>query len=205
MAHGLAGMAADEIERAVMGPAELVALELLVRFEREVAIGIEHQLYALAQFLVAQEQRISGRSGFHHAGNKYRSVPIVVRSPDYSIPRSRCCGASLPFRHNLAVSRESPMPLGVAQRLVLDLDGRVRQVELAFIASLTAAAFRAPAPCRRSRRGSSCASRPDVMVQTCRSWTAATPGISEQRLLQQRRGRSRRRALHQDMDRLLHQ
>ena len=32
MAHRLAGMAADEIERAVMGAAQLVALELLVRF-----------------------------------------------------------------------------------------------------------------------------------------------------------------------------
>ena len=30
MADGVAGMAADEIERAVMRPAELVALELLV-------------------------------------------------------------------------------------------------------------------------------------------------------------------------------
>ena len=66
MADGLAGMAADEIERAVMGPAELVALELLVGFEREVAIGVEHQLYALAQFLVAQKQRISGSFRFHH-------------------------------------------------------------------------------------------------------------------------------------------
>jgi len=83
VAHGLAGMAADEIERAVMGAAQLITLELLVRFEREVAVSVEHELYALAQFLVAQKQRISGRSGFHHAGNKYRSTPIVVRSNDY--------------------------------------------------------------------------------------------------------------------------
>ena len=62
MADGLAGVAADEIERAVMRPAELVALEVLVRFEREIAIGIEHQLNALTQFLLAQEQRISGGS-----------------------------------------------------------------------------------------------------------------------------------------------
>ena len=67
MADGLAGMAADEVERAVMRPAELVALELLVRFEREIPVGVEHQLDALAQFLLAQEQRIGGRSGFDHA------------------------------------------------------------------------------------------------------------------------------------------
>ena len=78
MADRLAGMAADEIERAVMRAAELIALELLVGFEREVAVGVEHQLYALAQFLVAQKQRISGRFGFHHVIYKYRSVPILV-------------------------------------------------------------------------------------------------------------------------------
>ena len=88
MAHRLAGMAADEIERAVMGAAQLIALELLVRFEREVAIGVEHELYALAQFLVAQEQRISGRSGFHHAGNNDRSAPILVTSK--TIEGARC-------------------------------------------------------------------------------------------------------------------
>jgi len=70
MAHGLAGMTADEVARAMMGAAELVLLELLVGFEREIAVGIEHQLYALAQLLVAQEQRVSGRSGIHHAINK---------------------------------------------------------------------------------------------------------------------------------------
>jgi hypothetical protein len=69
MADRVAGMAADEIERAVMGPAELLALELLVRFEREVAVGVEHQLYALAQLLVAQEQRVSRSFRFHHVIN----------------------------------------------------------------------------------------------------------------------------------------
>ncbi len=62
MADGLAGMATDEIERAMMGPAELVVPELLVGFEGEVAIGIEHQLDALAQLFVAQEQGVGGRS-----------------------------------------------------------------------------------------------------------------------------------------------
>src|SRR5262249_60363785 len=70
MTHRLPGMAADEIERTMMRPAELVALELLVRFEGEVAVGIEHQLDALAQFLLAEKKRISGRFGIHHAATK---------------------------------------------------------------------------------------------------------------------------------------
>src|SRR5258708_1510618 len=59
-------MAADEVERAVMRASELIALELLVGFEREVAIGIEHELDALAQFFIAQKQRIGGGLGFSH-------------------------------------------------------------------------------------------------------------------------------------------
>ena len=35
------------------------------RFEREVAIGVEHQLDALTQLFVAQEQGVGGGSGFH--------------------------------------------------------------------------------------------------------------------------------------------
>ena len=66
MADGLAGVAADEIERAVMRAPELIALEVLVRLEREVAVGVEHQLDALAQFFLAQEQRIGGGSCFNH-------------------------------------------------------------------------------------------------------------------------------------------
>ena len=111
MAHRLAGMAADEIERAVMGAAQLIALELLVGFEREVAIGVEHELYALAQFLVAQKQRISGRSGFHHAGNKYRSVPIVVRSDNYR-------GGALPWH-----PKEAMLPATTASGHILSLCG----------------------------------------------------------------------------------
>ena len=109
MAHGLAGMAADEVERAVMGAAQLIALELLVGFEREVAIGVEHELYALAQFLVAQKQRISRRSGFHHAGNKYRSTPIVVRSKTIEAarcvdtPKRQCCGTAPRVGHILSL------------------------------------------------------------------------------------------------------
>src|SRR5262249_2506675 len=81
MSHGVPGMAADEIERAVMRPAELIVLELLVGLEREVAVGVEHQLYALAQFLFAQEQRVSGRSRIHHV--LIRSAPILVGSNGY--------------------------------------------------------------------------------------------------------------------------
>jgi hypothetical protein len=66
MADRLAGMTADEIERAVVAPAELVALELLVRFEGEVAIGIEHQLDAMAQLFLAEEQRVRGRFRLDH-------------------------------------------------------------------------------------------------------------------------------------------
>ena len=90
MADGLAGMAADEIERAVMGPAELIALELLVGFEREVAVGVEHQLYALAQLLVAQEQRVSGSFQFHHVIYVLSVCADSRALPDYSIPGGRC-------------------------------------------------------------------------------------------------------------------
>jgi hypothetical protein len=62
---GLTGMAPDEIEGAMMGAAELVMPELLVGFEGKVAIGIEHQLDALAQLFVAQEKGVGGGSGFH--------------------------------------------------------------------------------------------------------------------------------------------
>ena len=79
MADRLAGMAADEIERAMMRAPELVVLELLVRFEGEVAIGIEHELDALAQFLVAQEQRVSGRSRFHHLEANRRMIRADLR------------------------------------------------------------------------------------------------------------------------------
>jgi hypothetical protein len=61
----LPGMAADEVQRAMMGSAELVAPQLLVGFEGEVAIGIEHQFDALSQLFVAQEKGIGGGSGFH--------------------------------------------------------------------------------------------------------------------------------------------
>ncbi|MND02249.1 hypothetical protein D3C83_215590 [compost metagenome] len=50
-------------------PPELVALEVLVRFEREVPIGIEHQFDALTQFFLAQEQWVGGGSRFNHAFN----------------------------------------------------------------------------------------------------------------------------------------
>ena len=49
-----------------MRASEMVALELLVRFEGEIAIGIEHELDALAQFFIAQEQRVGGGLGFNH-------------------------------------------------------------------------------------------------------------------------------------------
>src|SRR5258708_36948497 len=135
-------MAADEIERAVMGPAELVGLELLVGFEREVAVGIEHQLYALAQFLIAQEQRVSGRSGFHHAINKWSVCADSRPLRDYRagalhwhprVPRLR---PGLGSRHSPSFSEFQPIPrsvslvsLAVAQRLVLDLGGGGRQME----------------------------------------------------------------------------
>src|SRR5260370_585620 len=89
--------------------AELIGGDLLVRFEREVAICLEHELYALAQFLGAQKQRISGRSGFHHAGNKYRSTPIVVRSKTIEAARCvdtskrQCCGTAPRFGHILSL------------------------------------------------------------------------------------------------------
>ena len=70
MAHGLPRMAADEVERTVMRAAQLVMLELLVRFESEVAIGIEHQLDALTQFFLAQEKRIGRGPGFNHVGRQ---------------------------------------------------------------------------------------------------------------------------------------
>ena len=73
MADRLAGMAADEIERTVMGAAELIALELLVRFEREVAIGIEHQLDALVlaadRLAVSPDQaEMAASAGFERLG-----------------------------------------------------------------------------------------------------------------------------------------
>ncbi len=60
MADRLAGMPADEIQRAVMGAAKLVAAELLVRLESEVAVRIEHQLDALSQLFLTQKQGIGG-------------------------------------------------------------------------------------------------------------------------------------------------
>jgi hypothetical protein len=67
-------MAADEIERAMMRASEVIALELLVGLEGEVTIGIKHELDALAQFFVAQEQGIGGGLGFNHEGNEDRGV-----------------------------------------------------------------------------------------------------------------------------------
>jgi hypothetical protein len=57
-----------------MRPPELIALELLVGLEGEVAISIEHELDALAQFFVAQEQGVGGGLGFNHEGNDDRGV-----------------------------------------------------------------------------------------------------------------------------------
>ena len=66
MAHGLSRMAAYEVKRAMMGAPEMMAFELLVRLEREIAIGVEQKLDALPQLLVAQKQRVGRRFGFHH-------------------------------------------------------------------------------------------------------------------------------------------
>mgnify|MGYP003332168400 CR=1 FL=1 len=62
MADRLPRMAGYEIERTMVCPAELVSLELLIGFEGEIAVGIEHQLDGVAQFFLAQEQGIGGGS-----------------------------------------------------------------------------------------------------------------------------------------------
>lgn len=101
MADRVAGVAPDKIERTVMGAAELIALELLVGFEREVAIGIEHQLDALPQLFVAQEERIGGRSGFHVA---FIERVRCVDTPSKAVLRRGSC-----FGHFLSLYRGGTM------------------------------------------------------------------------------------------------
>ena len=66
MADRLAGVAADEVQRAMMGTAQLVVLELLVGFEREVAIGIEHELEALPKLFFPEKEGVDRRFYVSH-------------------------------------------------------------------------------------------------------------------------------------------
>ena len=68
----LAGFAAGRKATAVHDDLWAIAVviddgEHRIGLGGEIAIGVEHELYALAQFLLAQEQRICGGSRLDHA------------------------------------------------------------------------------------------------------------------------------------------
>ena len=61
-----AGIAADEVDNAVMGAAEFVAGQNAIRLSGEVAIGEEQQLDALAQLVLTQKKRVHCRFYVSH-------------------------------------------------------------------------------------------------------------------------------------------
>src|SRR6185312_16949636 len=72
LAHRDLRMAADEIDLAMMGAAEIALGENAVGLGGEIAIGIEQQLHCLAEFFLAQEYRAGTRLELAHSG---RSPP----------------------------------------------------------------------------------------------------------------------------------
>ena len=94
LVDGQPGPAVDEVDRPVVGAAVLALLEDAVGVGGEAAIGEEHQLDALPELVVGQEQqllaarRIGREAALCH--RLARAVPVTVYVRHVDIPSAEC-------------------------------------------------------------------------------------------------------------------